>query len=78
MGEWDGVQKVRKLMDERGVRKEAGCSLVEADNDQMLVHLLLDSKPTDLVTTRKNADSICTVKAREKRPQVASFFKWAR
>ncbi|XP_072953394.1 pentatricopeptide repeat-containing protein At5g15300-like [Typha angustifolia] len=31
-GEWIGVEKVRKLMDERGVRKVAGCTQVDADN----------------------------------------------
>ncbi|XP_052189015.1 pentatricopeptide repeat-containing protein At5g15300-like isoform X1 [Diospyros lotus] len=38
-GEWDGVEKVRKLMDVSGVRKERGCSLVEAD-DKALMHFL--------------------------------------
>ncbi|XP_058096385.1 pentatricopeptide repeat-containing protein At5g15300 [Magnolia sinica] len=44
MGEWGGVEKVRKLMDDRGVRKEAGCSVIEEDNKE-LMHFLLDSKP---------------------------------
>lgn len=43
-GEWDGVEKVRKLMDDSGVRKEPGCSLVEAD-DRALMRFLFDSKP---------------------------------
>ncbi|CBI22243.3 unnamed protein product, partial [Vitis vinifera] len=43
-GEWDGVEKVRKLMDDSGVRKEAGCSLIEGDN-KALMHFLFDSKP---------------------------------
>ncbi|KAB2613787.1 pentatricopeptide repeat-containing protein [Pyrus ussuriensis x Pyrus communis] len=43
-GEWQGVEEVRKLMDDSGVKKEAGCSLVEADNSS-LMHFLFDSKP---------------------------------
>lgn len=43
-GEWDGVEKVRKLMDDSGVRKEPGCSLIEADN-RALMQILFDSKP---------------------------------
>ncbi|CAN6574763.1 unnamed protein product [Malus baccata var. baccata] len=43
-GEWQGVEEVRKLMDDSGVKKEAGCSLVEADNSA-LMHFLFDSKP---------------------------------
>jgi len=43
-GEWDGVEKVRKLMDDSGVRKEPGCSLIEADN-RALMQFLFDSKP---------------------------------
>ncbi|TQD70477.1 hypothetical protein C1H46_043983 [Malus baccata] len=43
-GEWQGVEEVRKLMDDCGVKKEAGCSLVEADNSA-LMHFLFDSKP---------------------------------
>ncbi|KAK9271904.1 hypothetical protein L1049_002269 [Liquidambar formosana] len=40
-GEWTGVQNVRKLMDDSGVRKEPGCSLIEADN-KALMHFLFD------------------------------------
>ncbi|MQM00953.1 hypothetical protein Taro_033701 [Colocasia esculenta] len=43
MGKWDEVQKVRKLMDDRGVPKEAGRSLIEADN-QELMHFLFDKR----------------------------------
>ncbi|XP_068337023.1 pentatricopeptide repeat-containing protein At5g15300 [Pyrus communis] len=35
-GEWQGVEEVRKLMDDSGVKKEAGCSLVEADNSALM------------------------------------------
>lgn len=42
-GEWDGVEKVRKLMDDSGVKKEAGCSLIESEN-QAFLHFLRDSK----------------------------------
>ncbi|KAM7520721.1 hypothetical protein LguiB_019683 [Lonicera macranthoides] len=41
--EWDGAEKVRKSMDDNGIRKEAGCSLVEAD-DKELMHFLFNSK----------------------------------
>lgn len=50
-GEWDGVEKVRKLMDDSGVKKEPGCSLIETDN-KVLMHYLLDSKPE--ANTSKN------------------------
>lgn len=43
-GEWNGVETVRRMMDESGVIKEAGCSLVEAD-DKALLHFLVHSKP---------------------------------
>lgn len=43
-GVWDGVEKVRKLMDDGGVKKEAGCSLIDADNS-FLMNFLFDSKP---------------------------------
>ncbi|KAJ8616545.1 hypothetical protein MRB53_035917 [Persea americana] len=39
MGEWGGAEKVRKLMDDRGVMKAAGCSVVEADNNQGVANL---------------------------------------
>ncbi|KAL5582261.1 hypothetical protein UlMin_014703 [Ulmus minor] len=42
-GEWDGVEKVRKSMDDSGVIKEAGCSLIEA-NSIHIKQFLLDSK----------------------------------
>ncbi|XP_057486802.1 pentatricopeptide repeat-containing protein At5g15300-like [Actinidia eriantha] len=42
-GEWDGVEKVRKLMDDSGVKKEPGCSLIEADN-KALMQFFLDFK----------------------------------
>ncbi|XP_038724657.1 pentatricopeptide repeat-containing protein At5g15300 [Tripterygium wilfordii] len=42
--EWHGVEKVRKLMDDSGVRKGPGCSLVEAD-EKALMHFLFESKP---------------------------------
>ncbi|KAG8662352.1 pentatricopeptide repeat-containing protein At5g15300 [Manihot esculenta] len=40
MGEWDGAQNVRKLMDSSGARKEPGCSLIEADESARLQFLL--------------------------------------
>nr|DAD31301.1 TPA_asm: hypothetical protein HUJ06_010152 [Nelumbo nucifera] len=45
MGEWDGVEKVRKLMDDSGVKKEPGCSLIEADHKD-LMNFLFESKPS--------------------------------
>ncbi|KAL6143496.1 hypothetical protein ACLB2K_054191 [Fragaria x ananassa] len=42
-GEWHGAEEVRKLMDDSGVKKEAGFSMVEADG-HALKHFLLDSK----------------------------------
>lgn len=42
-GEWDGAEKVRKMMDETGVRKEPGCSLIETD-EKALMRFLFDSK----------------------------------
>lgn len=42
-GEWDGAETVRRMMDESGVIKEVGCSLVEAD-DKALLHFLVDPK----------------------------------
>ncbi|KAJ9173264.1 hypothetical protein P3X46_016420 [Hevea brasiliensis] len=44
VGEWDGVQKVRNLMDDSGVRKEPGCSIIEADEEKALMQFLFDSK----------------------------------
>ncbi|KAF6148192.1 hypothetical protein GIB67_011967 [Kingdonia uniflora] len=43
-GEWDGVEKVRKMMDDSGVIKAAGCSQIGPDNKE-LMHFLLDTKP---------------------------------
>ncbi|KAK9119197.1 hypothetical protein Scep_017290 [Stephania cephalantha] len=42
-GEWDGSEKVRKLMDDRMVRKEAGRSIIDANNKE-LMKFLFDSK----------------------------------
>ena len=41
--EWDGVERVRKLMDDNGVWKEPGCTLIEAD-DYDLKNFYFDSK----------------------------------
>ncbi|KAI3842951.1 hypothetical protein MKX03_013438 [Papaver bracteatum] len=38
-GQWEGAQNVRKLMEDRGVKKETGCTLTEADNKD-LMHFL--------------------------------------
>ncbi|KAM5581365.1 pentatricopeptide repeat-containing protein [Rosa sericea] len=42
-GEWHGAEEMRKLMDDSGVKKEPGFSIVEAD-DSALRHFLFDSK----------------------------------
>lgn len=45
-GEWDGAERLRKVMDDKGVRKEAASSLVDTDHDQeTLMHFLFDSNP---------------------------------
>ncbi|KAH7656396.1 TPR-like protein [Dioscorea alata] len=44
MGEWDGVEKVRKLMDDRGVSKEAGCAQIEGENSELIRFLLRKTK----------------------------------
>ncbi|RZS17613.1 hypothetical protein BHM03_00049778 [Ensete ventricosum] len=38
-GEWGGVEKVRKLMDDRGVSKEAGCTLFDTDSKELVQFL---------------------------------------
>ncbi|XP_061356798.1 pentatricopeptide repeat-containing protein At1g25360 [Gastrolobium bilobum] len=38
LGQWDEVARVRKLMRERGVKKEPGCSWIEVEN---MVHVFL-------------------------------------
>lgn len=43
-GQWEGVENVRKLMDDRGVKKEPGCTQIEADNKE-LMQFLFDLKP---------------------------------
>ncbi|KAF9625170.1 hypothetical protein IFM89_020037 [Coptis chinensis] len=35
-GEWDGVERVRNLMDDRGVIKEAGSSTIDTDNKELM------------------------------------------
>ncbi|KAI3784847.1 hypothetical protein L1987_43953 [Smallanthus sonchifolius] len=42
-GEWVGAQRLRKVMDDKGVRKEAASSLVDAD-EETLMDFLFDSK----------------------------------
>ncbi|KAF1864554.1 hypothetical protein Lal_00043195 [Lupinus albus] len=38
LGQWDEVARVRKLMRDRGVKKEPGCSWVEVEN---MIHVFL-------------------------------------
>ncbi|KAG8489616.1 hypothetical protein CXB51_017597 [Gossypium anomalum] len=42
-GEWDRVEKVRKMMDDTGVRKDPGYSLIEAE-EKALIDFLFNSK----------------------------------
>ncbi|XP_052489045.1 pentatricopeptide repeat-containing protein At5g15300 isoform X1 [Gossypium raimondii] len=42
-GEWDRVEKVRKMMDDTGVRKDPGYSLIE-DEEKALIDFLFNSK----------------------------------
>ncbi|KAK9165268.1 hypothetical protein Scep_000459 [Stephania cephalantha] len=46
-GQWDGVAKVRKVMRDRGVKKEPGCSWVEVAN-KVHVFLVDDTKHPDV------------------------------
>ncbi|GJY64306.1 pentatricopeptide repeat-containing protein [Tanacetum coccineum] len=42
--EYDGAERMRRVMDDKGVRKEAASSLVDTD-EETLMHFLFDSKP---------------------------------
>ncbi|ESQ41503.1 hypothetical protein EUTSA_v10015396mg [Eutrema salsugineum] len=44
-GEWDRVQKVRKMFDDTGVKKPTGYSLIEEDDDKLMMRYLLSSEP---------------------------------
>ncbi|KAK3212573.1 hypothetical protein Dsin_017279 [Dipteronia sinensis] len=56
-GEWNGAQNVRKLMDDSGVRKVPGRSLVEAD-EKALMHLFnLQPKPNSRKPVSRAASS---------------------
>lgn len=50
-GEWDGAEKVRKSMDDSGVMKEAGFSLIEANNIS-IKQFLFDSKASVVQETK--------------------------
>ncbi|XP_076930710.1 pentatricopeptide repeat-containing protein At5g15300-like [Bidens hawaiensis] len=56
-GEWLGAQSVRKVMDDKGVRKEAASSLVDAD-EESLMHFLFDSKSECQTKVNKKAGLI--------------------
>ncbi|GJZ52131.1 pentatricopeptide repeat-containing protein [Tanacetum coccineum] len=43
-GEYDGAERMRRVMDDKGVRKEAASSLVDTD-EETLMHFLFGSKP---------------------------------
>lgn len=42
-GEYDGAERLRRVMDDKGVRKEAASSLVDTD-EETLMHFLFDSQ----------------------------------
>ncbi|KAL1205916.1 Pentatricopeptide repeat-containing protein [Cardamine amara subsp. amara] len=44
-GQWEGVQKVRKMFDDTRVKKPTGISLIEEDNDKLMMQYLLSSEP---------------------------------
>lgn len=44
-GQWEGVQRVRKMFDDTGVKKPTGYSLIEEDNDKLMMRYLLSSQP---------------------------------
>lgn len=44
-GQWEGVQKVRKMFDDTRVKKPTGISLIEEDNDKLMMRYLLSSEP---------------------------------
>ncbi|KAG7602327.1 Pentatricopeptide repeat-containing protein [Arabidopsis thaliana] len=44
-GQWDGVQKVRKMFDDTRVKKPTGVSLIEEDDDKLMMRYLLSSEP---------------------------------
>ncbi|XP_031407293.1 pentatricopeptide repeat-containing protein At5g15300 [Punica granatum] len=41
-GDWNGAEKVRKSMDDSGIMKGTGYSLIEADDDRALMHYLFN------------------------------------
>ncbi|KAL9427296.1 hypothetical protein AB3S75_029482 [Citrus x aurantiifolia] len=43
-GEWNRVEKVRKLMDDSEIKKQPGCSQIEAD-DKAFLQYLFNLKP---------------------------------
>lgn len=44
-GQWEGVQRVRKMFDDTGVKKPTGYSLIEEGNDKLMMRYLLSSEP---------------------------------
>ncbi|CAN6439633.1 unnamed protein product [Victoria cruziana] len=57
IGRWDGAEEVRKLMGDRGVRKEPGRSLIEVNSE--LFHFLLNSKPPRTVKVMQHINPDC-------------------
>lgn len=57
-GEWVGAEKLRKLMDDSGVKKEAGFSLLDFETDEKaLMQFLLASEPKS-ISRRQNYSGI--------------------
>ncbi|TQE03692.1 hypothetical protein C1H46_010666 [Malus baccata] len=56
-GYWDDVAKVRKLMRDRGVKKEPGCSLIDVEN---MVHVFLvdDTKHPEVQAVYKYLEAV--------------------
>ncbi|CAE6102641.1 unnamed protein product [Arabidopsis arenosa] len=44
-GQWDGVQKVRKMFDDTRVKKPTGISLIGEDDDKLMMRYLLSPEP---------------------------------
>jgi pentatricopeptide repeat protein len=56
-GRWDGLQKVRKMMNERQVKKEPGCSWIEV-NKQVYAFLVGDSSMPQTEKTQEKVGQI--------------------
>ncbi|KAF4390796.1 pentatricopeptide repeat-containing protein At5g15300 [Cannabis sativa] len=55
-GEWSGAEKVRKSMDDNGLMKEAGFSLIESNNNMFVNQFLFDSKVNKSINILEGKD----------------------